>query len=131
MRYMLDTCTIIYALKRKGDVLGHLMRCEPKDLCISSITYAELMNGACKSEKKEANILALTLFLSAIEIMPFDDASAQSYGLINSELERKGTPIGRMDALIAGHAKSLDCVLVTDNVREFERVEGLFVEDWA
>lgn len=107
------------------------MQYEPNEICISSITYAELVHGVEKSQAKEKNRLALTLFLSEIEIIAFDDLAAQIYGEIKADLQRKGTPIGPLDTLIAAHAKSLNYILVTNNTREFARVEGLRLEDWV
>ena len=104
---------------------------KPEDICISSITYAELVYGVEKSQAKEKNRIALMLLLSEIEILPYDDLAAQTYGVIRADLERKGTPIGPMDLLIAAHAKAKGFTIVTNNVREFERVEGLAVEDWV
>ena len=132
MKYMLDTNICIYAIKHKpAEVIKNFLSHDPKDMCISSITYGELMHGVEKSQAVERNRTALTLFLAAITILPFDDNAAERYGWIRADLERKGTPIGPMDMLIAGHAKAKDLILVTNNTREFLRVEGLKVEDWA
>lgn len=132
MKYMLDTNICIYAIKRKPqEVIKKVLSHSPKELCISSITYAELLHGVEKSQFPEKNRIALTLFLSAISILPFDKCAAESYGKVRADLERKGTPIGPMDTLIAGHAKSLDMVVVTNNVREFARVNDLKIEDWT
>jgi tRNA(fMet)-specific endonuclease VapC len=103
----------------------------PEDLCVSSITYAELMHGVEKSQSVDKNRLAISLFLSPITILNFDGKAAEEYGRIRADLERKGTPIGPLDMLIAGHAKSKGLILVTNNTREFERMDGLAVEDWA
>jgi tRNA(fMet)-specific endonuclease VapC len=103
----------------------------PEDLCISSITYAELMHGVEKSQAVDKNRLAISLFLSPITILNFDDKAAGEYGRIRADLERKGTPIGPLDMLIAGHAKSEGLILVTNNTREFNRVDGLAIEDWT
>lgn len=107
------------------------MKHDPDDMCISSITYGELMHGVEKSQSVERNRVAITLFLSSIEILPFDAEAAEEYRRVRADLERKGTPIGPMDMLIAGHAKSEGLTLVTNNTREFFRVNGLEVEDWA
>lgn len=104
---------------------------DPNDICISSITYAELMHGVEKSQAIEKSRLALTLFLSAIGIREFHASAAEAYGNIRADLEKHGTPIGPLDLLIVGHARSEGCVLVMNNTREFQRVEGLRVEDWA
>lgn len=82
-----------------------------------------------KSQAREKNRVGLTLLLSEIQIIPFDDSVAQVYWVIKADLQRKGTPIGPLDTLIAAHAKSLDYTLVTNNMREFARVEGLKLEN--
>lgn len=107
------------------------MELNPGDICISSITYAELVHGVEKSQAKEKNRIALMLLLSEIQILPFDDVSAQTYGIIKADLQKRGTPIGPLDTLIAAHAKSLGLILVTNNTREFSRVDELQLEDWT
>ena len=132
MKYMLDTNICIYAIKHKPDtVIRKFLSHDPEELCISAITYAELRHGAEKSMAVERNRIAMSLFLSPITILQFDQHAAEEYGRIKAELEKKGTPIGPMDTLIAGHAKSRGLILVTNNTREFNRVVGLTVEDWA
>lgn len=132
MKYMLDTNICIFLIKHKPDtVIRKLMMHDPEDICISAITYAELRHVVEKSQAKERNQIALTLFLSEIKIVPFDDLAAQVYGAIKADLQRKGTPIGPLDTLIASHAKSLDLTLVTNNTREFKRVDALKLEDWV
>ena len=130
--YMLDTNICIFAIKKRPEnVLERLQSHTPSEICISSITYGELCHGVEKSQAKERNLLALTLFLSSIKILPFDETAAQEYGAVRANLERKGTPIGPLDTQIAAHAKCLGLTLVTNNIREFIRVEGLLVEDWT
>ncbi len=132
MRYMLDTNICIYIIKHKPEaVLAHLKRHEPSEVCISSVTYAELVHGVEKSQNIEKNRIALTLLLANIEILPFDSAAADHYGEIRANLERLGKPIGPLDMMIAGHAKSLDYILVTNNTKEFVRVNGLKLENWT
>ena len=132
MRYMLDTNICIYAIKhRPPQVLERLKEHEPSEICISAITYAELVYGVEKSVAVEKNRLALTLLLSNIEIIDFDSNAADEYGNIRAALEKAGTPIGPLDMMIAGHARSLSYTVVTNNVREFERVSGLRIENWA
>jgi tRNA(fMet)-specific endonuclease VapC len=132
MKYMLDTNICIFIIKQKPEnVLKRFLQLEVGDICISSITYAELVHGVEKSQAREKNRLALTIFLSEIQIMPFDDLAAQVYGKVKTDLQKKGTMIGPFDTLIAAHAKSLDLVLITNNTREFARVEGLELEDWV
>ena len=132
MRYMLDTNICIYIIKHKPEnAIRRFLEHDPYDICVSSITYAEMMHGVEKSAAKERNRLALMAFLSAITIRDFGAQAAEEYGSIRAELEMKGTPIGPMDMLIAGHARSEGLVLVTNNTREFDRVSGLGVEDWS
>lgn len=132
MKYMLDTNICIYVMKnRPNNVIKKFLSHDPEELCISAITYAELMHGVEKSMAVERNRIALSLFLSPITIIDFDMRAAEEYGKIRSDLEKRGTPIGPMDTLIAGHAKSRDLILVTNNTKEFDRVAGLSVEDWT
>lgn len=132
MRYMLDTNICIYAIKHKPEqVFIHLQEHNPIDICISSITYAELIHGVEKSKAIEKNRIALALLLANIEIVNFDSKAAESYGKIRAELEKAGTPIGPLDMMIAGHAKSLGYTVVTNNTKEFERVCGIKIENWV
>ncbi len=132
MKYMLDTNICIYAIKHKPDiVIKKFLSHDPEEICISAITYAELMHGVEKSMAVEKNRVAMSLFLSPITILQFDERAAEEYGRIKAELEKKGTPIDPMDTLIAGHARSSGLILVTNNTREFSRVVGLAVEDWT
>ena len=132
MRYMLDTNIVAYAKNNRPEVVYERMsRFDPEDLCVSVITLAELEYGVFNSSNPERNQLALTLFLANIEVVPFNDDAAVEYGRIRADLKRKGTPIGANDLMIAAHAKSLGVTLVTNNTREFERVEVLMLEDWA
>lgn len=132
MKYMLDTNICIYVIKHKPNVvIKKFLSHDPEEMCISAITYAELMHGVEKSTAVERNRIAMSLFLSPITILQFDEQAAEAYGRISAELEKKGTPIGPMDTLIAGHARSRGLILVTNNTKEFNRVAGLTVEDWA
>lgn len=131
MKFMLDTNIIAYAKNNRPEsVLQRFMEHRPEDMCISAITMAELEFGICKSSKPAQNRLALMMFLSEIQVVPFDGKAAQEYGLIRAELTARGTPIGANDLLIAAHARSLGLTLITNNGREFERVPGLTVENW-
>ena len=132
MRYMLDTNICIYIIKKQSaTVLKHLQTKMNDGISISAITLAELEYGIAMSERKEKNSVALTQFLAFITILPFEEEAATEYGLIRSDLRKKGTPIGPMDELIAAHAKSKNLILATNNTREFERVEGLTIENWT
>ena len=132
MRYMLDTNICIYAIKHKPEqVFIRLQEHDPIEICISSVTYAELVHGVEKSKAIEKNRVALALLLSNIEIMNFDSLAAESYGQIRADLEKAGTPIGPLDMMIAGHAMALGYTVVTNNTKEFKRVNGLKLENWA
>ena len=132
MRYMLDTNICIYAIKHMPrEVIERLNEHNPNEICISSVTYAELIHGVEKSKAVDKNRIALTLLLTDIEILPFDISAAEGYGEIRAELERKGTPIGPLDMMIAGHARSLGYTVVTNNIKEFERIDGLRLENWV
>lgn len=132
MKYMLDTNICIYAIKQEPEVvLQKILKHHPSDICISSITYAELMHGVEKSQAKDKNRLALTLLLSPIKIVNFDSHAAEEYGKIKADLQSQGKIIGPMDLLIASHAKSKGLTIVTNNTKEFKRVNHLNVEDWS
>ena len=131
MKYMLDTNICIYIIKKHPiHVLNHLKKQNISDICLSSITLAELEYGVQKSEWKVQNGLALAEFLSPIEIMPFDEVAAIEFGKIRSNLEKKGKLIGEYDLMIAAHAIALDLILVTNNIKEFKRVTDLKIENW-
>ena len=103
----------------------------PGEVTLSVISVAELEYGCRKSMAMEKNLAALQQFLIPLEILAFDYAATFEYGIIRSALESAGTPIGPLDTLIAAHAKSSNCILVTNNEREFKRVDGLIIENWA
>ena len=131
MRYMLDTDICIYILKHKPNVLAAFTAKQKEGLAISSVTFGELECGLQKSNNYAGGKSKFLKLLANVEILPFDDAAAECYGKVRAELERKGTPIGPLDTQIAAHAKALGLIIVTNNVREFGRVEGLELENWA
>lgn len=129
---MLDTNICIYTIKHKPESVIKRFTAEiPNGLCISSITLAELWHGVEKSSNPQKNATTLAKFLTAITILPFDDLAAIEYGNICADLQKKGTPIGQMDMMIAAHARAEKLVLVTNNTREFERVDELQLESWV
>jgi len=132
IRRMLDTNICIYIIRKRPErVLRRLQRCRVSDIGVSAITLSELEYGAAKSVKPQQNKLALIEFLAPIEILPYDDMAARQYGELRAHLEGDGTPIGSPDMLIAAHALSLKCTLVTNNEVEFQRVPGLSIENWT
>ena len=132
MIYMLDTNICIYAMKKKPEkVLQRIKEKLNNGVCISSITLAELEYGMKHSSNPAKNERALLCFLAPFSILPFESSAASEYGEIRAYLQNRGTPIGPLDMLIAGHARAEKMILVTNNVREFERVPELKIENWA
>ena len=129
---MLDTNICIYIIKEKPiSVLEQFKKYKMGDIVISSIVYAELLNGVYKSQKINHNLTNLHNFTAALNIKDFDKLAAVEYALIRSDLERRGCVIGANDLLIAAHAKSLNIPLATNNTKEFERVEDLILLNWV
>ena len=132
MTVMLDTDICIYTIKRKPiSVLKRLEKVQPGMVVMSVITFAELINGAKKSQHVEANLRRLNALSELIDVLPFDKAAAMAYGDVRSDLEKRGLIIGGNDLFIAAHALSLNLKLVTNNQREFSRVNGLKIENWV
>lgn len=131
LRYMLDTNTCIFTIKNKPSHIRDAFNRHHGRLCISTITLSELIYGAENSLAPERNLSAIEGMAARLEVLPFDSAAASHSGQIRAELKRKGRPIGPYDILIAGHARSIGLVLVTNNTREFARVDGLRLEDWV
>lgn len=132
MVFLFDTNICIYIIKGKSAALLEKLSGFPlDDIAVSSITIAELQFGVSKSLFPEKNLAALQKFLTPFSIVDFDYPAAVEYGKIRANLERKGTPIGPMDMLIAACAKSRGLTLVSNNTKEFLRIEGLNVENWV
>ena len=132
MKYMLDTNIIAYARNNRQEVVLEKFREHDRfDMCISAITLAELEYGIANSSRPLQNRLGLMAFLTGIEVLDFDAEAAMEYGLIRAQLKQQGTPIGANDLLIAAHAKSRGLTLITNNTKEFERIEGLSIENWT
>jgi tRNA(fMet)-specific endonuclease VapC len=130
--YLLDTNIVIYCIKEKPKtVLLKLNKKRHEDIFISSITIAELEYGVENSKFPDKNRIALLEFLSIFTVLPFDDNDAQIYGKIKFDLKKKGQIIGPMDLLIASQAKSKGMVLVTNNIKEFQRIPDLEIENWV
>jgi tRNA(fMet)-specific endonuclease VapC len=130
--FLLDTNICIYAIKKKPESLLKKISANWRNgICISSLTIAELEFGIANSKYPDRNRVALLEFLSIFTVLSFDEKDAIPYGLIKSRLRKKGIIIGPIDLLLAAQAISNDLVLVTNNVREFKRVEDLRIEDWS
>jgi tRNA(fMet)-specific endonuclease VapC len=130
MKFMLDTNTCIFIMKKNDTVCRRFFAESSRGVCISAITLSELEYGVEKSAAVARNQANLLAFSTLVDILPFENVAAHCYGEIRTALEKKGTPSGSLDMLIAAHAKSLGLTLVTDNTKEFVRVDGLKLEDW-
>ncbi|EJM73385.1 type II toxin-antitoxin system tRNA(fMet)-specific endonuclease VapC [Pseudomonas sp. GM55] len=131
IKFMLDTNICIFTIKNKPPVVREAFNRHHDQLCISAVTLMELIYGAEKSADPEKNLAIIEGFAARLEVLPFDNDAAAHTGMIRSELAKAGTPIGPYDQMIAGHARSRGFIVVTNNVREFDRVPGLRVEDWV
>ena len=130
LTYMLDTNIAIYVIKRKPFDLLAVFNQHAGHMCISSITLAELLHGVQKSQQPERNLEQVEDFVSRLQTLDYGLKAAAHYGDIRAKLERKGKPIGVNDLHIAAHARSEGLTLVTNNQPEFERIEGLRVDNW-
>ncbi len=132
MKYLLDTNICIYLIKNNPEkVIKHFSKKKPGDIFISSITVSELYFGVAKSARQNENLVALKEFLQPLSILEFTEDDAIAYGGLRTQLEQAGTPIGAMDMLIAAHALSRGLVIVTNKEKEFRKVNGLVIENWA
>ena len=130
--YLLDTNICIYTINKKPiEVLNKLKRKSSKDIFISAITVAELEHGVEKSNFPERNKVALVESLSLFQILYYTDNDALFYGRIRENLEKCGQVIGTMDMLIASQALSHDLIIVTNNEKEFERIDKIKIENWT
>ena len=130
--YLLDTNICIYVHRQQPrEVLKRFKQLKPGDAAISVITWGELLYGAEKSQHRKSAVQLLQEFTSLIPVLPMPETAGKEYGAIRSFLESKGTPIGNNDLWIAAHAKTAAMTLVTNNEREFNRVPGLKVHNWA
>ena len=131
-RYMLDTDTCSYIMKRSHPIVLKRLQAVPvSDVCMSVITKAELLYGVEVSPRRSQDAAALAAFLPYVEALDFTDDSALHYAEIRADLKKRGALIGANDLLIAAHARALDLRLVTNNTAEFERVRGLAIENWT
>ena len=130
LRYMLDTNICIHVLRDRPQNLRERFNSEADGLCISTIILTELLHGAAKSDRPALNRTKVEQFAARLEVLTFGPEAADHAADIRADLERKGTPIGGYDVLIAGHARSKGLVVVTGNLGEFSRAEGLRCEDW-
>lgn len=128
--YVLDTNTLIYYFKGLGNVKSHLLPTSPKDIAFPSIVLYELEVGIAKSNSPQKRTKQLKDMCSVVNILPFSEKEAQITAQIRAQLEKKGTPIGHYDYLIAGTALANNGILITNNTKEFERIDELKLENW-
>lgn len=131
IKFMLDTNIVIYVLKQRPVSALSIFNKHQNQMCISTITLAELIHGAEKSQNTEQNLAAIDDFVSRLEVLNYSPEAAAHYGDIRAELEKAGSVIGVNDLHIAGHARANGLVVVTNNEREFARVAGLRTENWV
>ena len=131
-RYMLDTDTCSYIMKRSSDVLlKRLQRVPLDDVCVSVMTKSELLYGVEVSPRHQQDEAALNAFLNYVDVLDFPDQAAAHYAEIRADLKKSGRMIGGNDLFIAAHARGIGLTLVTNNVKEFGRVRNLKLENWT
>jgi tRNA(fMet)-specific endonuclease VapC len=131
-RYMLDTDMCSYIIREHpASVLKRFQTLAMEQLCVSVVTYAELIYGVERSSSRRINRPVIEDFVRHLDVMGWDTEAADQYGVIRAELEAAGTLIGAMDMMIAAHAKSIKAVLVTNNQKHFNKVRGLKIDNWA
>ena len=130
MKYLLDTNMCIFLMKNNASVVKKYKKNMKKGIAVSSISVSELYFGVYNSANLIKNTENLVKFLMGVEIVDYDSAASLEYGRLRAILWKKGTPIGPLDMLIAAHANAKDLILVTNNIREFKRIDGLIIEDW-
>ena len=130
LKYLLDTNIVIYTMKNRPQQVKRRFQQHHGRMGISTVTLGELVFGAEHSQQVERNLADIEAFAARLEVLPFDNKAAYHFGQIRAALYRAGRPIGPYDMMIAGQARASGLKLVTNNVKEFERVPGLLVEDW-
>jgi tRNA(fMet)-specific endonuclease VapC len=131
LRYMLDTKICIYVIKSRPAGLRERFNSLADQLCISAITLAEIIYGAEKSAPPVENLAIIEQFVARLDVLSFGERAATHYGQLRAELERAGHAVGIHDMMIGGHARSEGLTLVSNNLREFRRMEGLRLENWV
>jgi len=131
LKYMRDTDIAIYVIKNRPAIARAHFQQHQGRLCVSSVTVMELMYGAGKSAQPEKNLRDIEGFIGRLRVLHYDEKAAFHTAQVRAELEKSGMPIGGYDQMIAGHARSCGLVVVTNNIREFQRVSGIRIENWA
>lgn len=131
LKYMLDTNIVIYTIKNRPSQVRELFKRHEGQMCISAVSLGELIYGAERSSQIERNLLDINGLVARMDVAPFDEHASEHFGQLIAELYNLGQPIGPYDMMIAGHARAMGLILVTNNMKEFERVPGLRLENWA
>ena len=131
LKYLLDTNIAIYTIKNRPAEVREAFKAHDGQMCISSVTLMELVYGAEASQAVERNLRVIEGFAARLDVLPYDDAAAAHTGQLRAELKKIGRPIGPYDEMIAGHARSRGLVVVTNNLRHFQAVPGIRVENWV
>jgi tRNA(fMet)-specific endonuclease VapC len=131
LKYMLDTNICIFTMNNKPREVREAFNRYHGQLCISTVTAMELIYGAERSASPEKNLAVVEGFTARLDVLAYNHEAAAHSGQLRAELQKIGKPIGPYDQMIAGHARSQGLILITNNLREFERVPGLRVEDWV
>ena len=131
LKFMLDTNIVIYTMKNRPQTVRESFRKHYGQIWISSVTYMELVYGAERSSNPDRNLRDLEGFVARLDLLPYGDSAAVHTGQIRAELAASGTLIGPYDQMIAGHARSMGLIVVTNNMKEFKRVSGLRIEYWV
>ena len=131
LKYLLDTNIVIYTMKNRPPQVKRRFQQHHGQMGVSAVTLGELVFGAEHSQQVEQNLADIEALAARLEVLPFDNKAAYHFGQIRAALYHMGQPIGPYDMMIAGQARALGLILVTNNVKEFERVPGLLLEDWS
>jgi len=131
LKYMLDTNIVIYTIKNRPSHVREIFKAHEGQMCISSVSLGELIYGAERSAQTERNLSDINGLIARMEVAAFEEHASEHFGQLRAELYKAGQPIGPYDMMIAGHARSMGLILVTNNTKEFERVPGLRLENWA
>ncbi len=130
IKYLLDTNIVIYTIKNRPREVRQAFKKHQGQIAISTVTWGELVFGAERSMQPERNQADIDAMAARLEVLAFDEAAAAHFGQIRAELYPKARPIGPYDMMIAGHARSMGLILVTNKCKEFERVQGIRIENW-
>ena len=131
LKYLLDTNIVIYTMKNRPTKVRKQFKQHEGQMCISTATLGELVFGAENSQQMDRNLADIEGLAARLEVLSFDNKAAYHFGQIRAALYRSGKPLGPYDMMIAGHARASGLILVTNNVKEFARVPGLLLENWA